>query len=73
MCTDAGVPGELDLEDADGTQVVGLAGLRHGTERRPAQVEVRLFQARAAGALIRDDDRHRAARARGVTSAFHLD
>ena len=40
------VPGEPDLEDFGTAQLVGLAGLLHGTKRRPAQVEVRLDQAR---------------------------
>jgi hypothetical protein len=67
------LPGVLDLEDAGAAQLVGLAGLRHGAERRPAQVEVdRLAQARAAGALVGDHDGHRGAGASVITGAFHL-
>jgi hypothetical protein len=33
------LPSVLDLEPAGGAELVGLAGLRHGTERRPAEVE----------------------------------
>ena len=59
------LPGVLDLEAAGGAELVGLAGLRHGAERRAAQVEVHgLLQARAAGALVGEDHRHRAAGAR---------
>jgi len=67
------LPGVLDFEDTGGAQLVGLAGLRHGAERRPAQVEVdRLVQARAAGALVGDDDGHWVAGASLVARAFHL-
>jgi len=68
-----GLPGVLDLEDAGAAQLVGLAGLGHGAERRPAQVEVdRLVQARAAGALVGDDDGHWVAGASLIAGAFHL-
>jgi hypothetical protein len=71
-CVSIYVPGELDLEDAGAAQLDGLAGLRHGTERRPAEVEVRLVQARAAGALVRDHHSHGVTRAGSVTRALHL-
>jgi hypothetical protein len=67
------LPGVLDLEASGAAELVGLAGLRHGSERRAAQVEVHgLVQARAAGALVGEDHRHRAAGARRVAGAFHL-
>jgi hypothetical protein len=54
-------------------ELVRLAVLRHGSERRAAQVEVHgLVQARAAGALVGEDHGHRAAGARRVPGAFHL-
>ena len=56
-----------------GAELVGLAGLRQGAERRPAQVEVHgLHQARAGGAQVGEHHRHRAAGARRVAGAFHL-
>jgi hypothetical protein len=67
------VPGVLDLEDAGAAQLVGLAGLRHGAECRPAHVEVgRLAEARTARAFVSDDDGHGVAGARIVTGALNL-
>jgi NaMN:DMB phosphoribosyltransferase len=67
------VPGVLDLEAAGAAELVGLAGLRHGAERRAAEVEVHgLLQARAVGAFVREDDDHRGAGARRVPGASHL-
>ena len=68
------LPGVLDFEDTGGAQLVGLAGVRHGAERRPAQVEVdRLVRARAAGrALVGDHHGHRVAGASVIAGAFHL-
>ena len=72
-CGAATLPSVVDVEASGAAELVGLAGLRHGSERRAAQVEVHgLGQARAGGALVCEDHRHRAAGARRVTGAFHL-
>ena len=70
----ASLPCVLDLETSGRAELVGLAGLCHAAERRPAQVEVDgLTQARRASwALVGEHDGHRAGRARAVAAALHL-
>jgi hypothetical protein len=68
-----GSPIVLDLEVASGAELVGLPGLRHGAERRPAQVEVHGFsEARARGTQVGEDHHHRGAGARHMACTFHL-
>lgn len=63
----------MDWELAGVAELIVLAGFCQGAERRPAQVEVDgLFEARAAGAQVGEDDGHRLAGARGVAAALHL-
>ena len=72
-CGAVSLPSVLDVEASGAAELVGLAGLRHGSERRAAQVEVHgLGQARAAGALVGDDHGGRLPGACRVAVAFNL-
>jgi hypothetical protein len=67
------LPSVLDWEAAGVSELVGQAGFRHGTERRPAQVEVNGLGLARAWALVSEDHCHRAAGARLVAGALHLE
>jgi hypothetical protein len=70
----ASLPSVLDPEAAGVAELLGIAGHRHGAERRAAQVEVNgLPLARAVGVLVRQDHGHRGAGARRVLGVFHLE
>lgn len=71
MCTD--IPGVLDLDGASATQLALLPGLRQGTKRCPAHVQVYLLiRTRAVRALVGDDDGHRVTRASLIARAYNL-